>query len=130
MVHSLFEDAHDLVGLREAALLARTVMEAPPMASHVEVEQRPGPEVRSDEDWDDFLRANSFMAKHPVGTCAMGAGADAVLDPQLRVRGVDGLRVIDASVMPELPSGNTNAATVMIAERGADLVLGPSPVGA
>jgi choline dehydrogenase len=64
------------------------------------------------------------VTQHPVGTCAMGASPDAVLDPQLRVRGISGLRVVDASVMPMVPGANTNAAVVMIAEKAADLILG------
>ena len=72
----------------------------------------------------DFLRAKAESVYHPIGTCRMGNDEDSVVDTQLRVRGVDGLRVIDASVMPTLIGGNTNAPTIMIAERAADLILG------
>ena len=84
--------------------------------------------LESDADITAFLRAHAETLYHPVGTCAMGAGDDSVLDPELRVRGVDALRVVDASVMPTIVGGNTNAPTMMIAERAADLVLGRAAV--
>ena len=77
---------------------------------------------RNDAELVEFVRAKAETVYHPVGTCRMGSDDDAVVDPQLRVRGVEGLRVVDASVMPTLPTGNTNAPTIMIAERAADLV--------
>jgi choline dehydrogenase len=79
---------------------------------------------RSEAELVEFVRAKAETVYHPVGTCRMGADDTAVVDPQLRVRGVEGLRVVDASVMPTLPGGNTNAPTIMIAERAADLVRG------
>jgi choline dehydrogenase len=78
----------------------------------------------SDSDFADHIRAWCQTLYHPVGTCAMGDGEDSVVDSQLRVHGVEGLRVVDASVMPTVPRGNTNAPTIMIAERAADLILG------
>jgi choline dehydrogenase len=95
------------------------------MRPYVSSEALPGEHVHSDRDWETYLRGSAFRAEHPVGTCRMGAGTNAVVDPQLRVRGIDGLRVVDASIMPMLPSGNTNAPTIMIAEKGADLVREP-----
>ena len=77
----------------------------------------------TDAELVEFIRAKSESVYHPVGSCRMGTDGDCVVDPQLRVRGVDGLRVVDASVMPSLPGGNTNAPTIMIAERAADLIL-------
>ena len=76
----------------------------------------------SDEDILDHVRARVQTLYHPVATCAMGGGEDAVVDAELRVRGVEGLRVVDASVMPAVPRGNTNAPTVMVAEKAADLI--------
>jgi choline dehydrogenase len=83
-----------------------------------------------DEDLRDHIRATTQTLYHPVGTCAMGTGEQAVVDPELRVRGVEGLRVVDASVMPAVPRGNTNAPTVMVAEKAADLILGRDPLPA
>jgi choline dehydrogenase len=82
---------------------------------------------RNEAELVEFVRAKAETVYHPVGTCRMGSDDAAVVDPQLRVRGVDGLRVVDASVMPTLPGGNTNAPTIMIAERAADLIRGRTP---
>lgn len=80
-------------------------------------------------DLEAFVRQNATTIWHPTSTCAMGEGADAVVDATLRVRGIDNLRVCDASVMPTLVTGNTNAATIMLAEKGADLVRGGAALG-
>jgi choline dehydrogenase len=86
-------------------------------------EMLPGVEVWSDEDFLDYARREGQSAYHPVGTCRMGHDAESVVDPQLRVHGIRGLRVADASVMPTLISGNTNAACMMIGEKVSDLIL-------
>jgi len=86
----------------------------------------PGPDCTAPDDLARYLRGSVRTAFHPAGTCAMGEGAGAVVDPFLRVHGVEGLRVVDASVMPTLINGNTNAPTIMIAERAADLIRGRS----
>jgi choline dehydrogenase len=101
----------------------RRLMAAAPMREFVAAEHAPGARVASDEDWLGYAREVGGTVYHPTSTCRMGVDAMAVVDDRLRVRGLAGLRVIDASIMPNVVSGNTNAATVMVAEKGADLVL-------
>ena len=91
----------------------------------------PGAELQSDEELLDFARSYGTTVFHLVGTCRMGAAErENVVSDELRVHGIEGLRVVDASVMPTMPSANTNAATMMIAEKGADLILGKAPPAA
>ena len=80
--------------------------------------------MQSDQEWADYLRKTAFLGYHGVATCRMGADEHAVVTPDLRLRGLDGLRVVDASVMPTLIRGNTNATVIMMAERAADLIRG------
>ena len=101
---------------------ARRILSSPSFARHSAGEVRPGADVHTDQDFADFARDTGTTLYHPVGTCAMGEGPQAVLDSRLRVRGVDHLRVVDASVMPCLTTGNTNAPTIMIAEKASDLI--------
>ncbi|SMB22580.1 Alcohol dehydrogenase [acceptor] [Sterolibacterium denitrificans] len=103
---------------------ARRIASALPLAGLVEGEVAPGSSLSSDAALLDFAARAASTVHHPVGTCRMGNDARSVVDPELRVRGVENLRVIDASIMPAITSGNTNAPTVMIAERAADLILG------
>ncbi len=102
--------------------LCRRLLANPHLAHFVAAEFLPGPEVRSDDELLDFARRYGGTVFHPTSTCKMGIDAPAVVDPQLRVRGIEALRVADASIMPTVVSGNTNAATIMIGERAADLV--------
>ena len=115
-------DPADAAPLVEAVKLARRIASQPALKEIVDGEMWPGPDAVTDADIEAFIRQQAFTLYHPVGTCRMGTDDDAVVDPQLRVRGVDGLRVVDASVMPVIPRGNTNAPTIMVAERAADLV--------
>ncbi len=112
--------------LRECVAIGRAVAARPALARYNAGEIAPGEGVRTDAEIDAWIRATAETIYHPVGTCRMGADGDAmaVVDDQLRVRGVAGLRVIDASVMPTLIGGNTNAPTIMIAEKAADLIRG------
>jgi choline dehydrogenase len=89
-------------------------------------EALPGVEVRGDADIREYLRRNAGHRSHPACTCRMGTDEEAVVDAELRVRGIEGLRVADASVMPSLPSGNTNLPVMMIGEKAADLIRGRS----
>ncbi len=113
-------DAEALIsGLRQL----RKVMATAPVSDYVVAETHPGPACASEEDWLAYVRARGGTSFHPVGTCRMGPDDAAVVDPRLRVRGIAGLRVIDASIMPTIVSGNTNAPAIMIGEKGADMVL-------
>jgi choline dehydrogenase len=107
----------------EGFKFARRLAATSALASYVAAEYRPGPDTRSDAEILDFARNTGATIFHPVGTCKMGADADAVVDHRLRVHGVAGLRVVDASIMPVLVSGNTNWPVVMIAEKAADMIL-------
>ncbi|HEX4689353.1 MAG TPA: GMC family oxidoreductase N-terminal domain-containing protein [Solirubrobacteraceae bacterium] len=122
-------DAEDVASLVAGMRLARAIAASEPLASRIVRELKPGPGVGDDdEDLAASLRERVELIYHPVGTCRMGTDDGAVVDPSLRVRGLDGLRVVDASVMPIIPGGNTNAPTIMVAERAADLIRGRAPV--
>ncbi|OIP83224.1 MAG: hypothetical protein AUK37_07755 [Rhodobacterales bacterium CG2_30_65_12] len=113
----------DIATLLAGLKLARAIIAAPPLASQVRREVFPGPDVQDDAAMIADIRARAETIYHPVGTCRMGADAGSVVDPEARVRGVEGLRVVDASIMPALPTGNTNAPTMMIAENVADMMV-------
>jgi choline dehydrogenase len=128
-------DVRDLSALAIGVRMARDYGTAAPLSKICAEELAPGNGAHTDHEMRDYVRANIVSGHHPVGTCAMGgdvgrtaSGYDSVVDPLLKVRGVDGLRVVDASVMPTLPRGNTNAPTIAIAERAADLIAGRAPL--
>jgi choline dehydrogenase len=103
--------------------LLRNIMSQPAMTPYIAAEYEPGPQVESDAALLEYIREKAFTIYHPSCTCRMGGDTGAVVDDRLRVRGLAALRVIDASVMPTVVSGNTNATVVMIAEKGADMLL-------
>jgi choline dehydrogenase len=107
--------------------LLRRIMDQPVMRRLIAEERLPGPKCLTDDDLLAYARATGTTVYHPTSTCRMGSDATAVVDERLRVRGFDRLRVVDASIMPALVSGNTNAAAVMIGEKGADLILDDAP---
>ena len=116
------QHARDMLGFM------RAFFSTPPAAGLVSRELAPGAGADSPGAIDGFLRAAIQTAMHPTSTCAMGLGEEAVVDRELRVRGVEALRVVDASIMPRIVSGNTNAPVIMIAEKAADLILGKPPL--
>jgi choline dehydrogenase/4-pyridoxate dehydrogenase len=120
----------DWATLRTGVRLVREIGGQPPLASYTTGEISPGPACRSNVEIDAHIRATAITVHHPLGTCKMARADDptAVVDPELKVLGVDGLRVVDASVMPDLIGGNINAAVIMIAEKAADLIRGQEPL--
>jgi choline dehydrogenase-like flavoprotein len=127
----LLEHPADLARMVGAVRLARRILEAPAFAGYHADEYLPGTGVTSDADIESFIRSTAQTVHHPVGTCQMGVGPEAVVDGALKVHGLEALRVADASVFPMLMGGNTNAPTVMVAERAVDFILdrpAPPPV--
>ncbi|UYN95494.1 MAG: choline dehydrogenase [Enhydrobacter sp.] len=110
--------------------IARRIMQHPAIARYIAFENNPGDKVQSYDEWLDFARRTGQTTYHVIGTCKMGGDPMAVVDDRLRVHGIAGLRVVDASIMPTVTSGNTNAPTIMIAEKGADLIKEDARTGA
>tara|TARA_B100002051_G_C16729337_1_gene637246 strand:- start:2129 stop:2620 length:492 start_codon:yes stop_codon:yes gene_type:complete len=115
-------DPYDLKVVLEGVRWGRKILASPSFKPFIKSEYLPGSEKQSDEELTEYVREWSKTDYHPVGTCKMGNDAMAVVDTQLRVRGLDGLRVVDASIMPTLISGNTQAPSIMIGEKGAALI--------
>ncbi|MGZ5894815.1 MAG: GMC family oxidoreductase [Xanthobacteraceae bacterium] len=122
-----FSDPADMDVLLRGLKLTRRIIAAPAFDPHRGDEIAPGVGVQTDDGLRDFIRKACGTVYHPVGTCRMGSDAGAAVDPQLRVRGVAGLRVVDASIMPTIVGGNTNAPVIMIAEKAADMILSRAP---
>jgi len=112
----------DMLVIVEGVKFSRRLAQQEPLAKFRGDELHPGASIQSDEEIAEFVRAEAQTLYHPVGTCKMGDDAMAVADSQLRVRGIERLRVVDASVMPRIIAGNTNAPTIMIAEKAADMI--------
>lgn len=132
ILFNYLDDPQDLADLRAGVHLLRDVLSQPALAPFAGAELFPGPAVRTDEEIDRWIRRTLETCYHPVGTCRMGAADDpgAVVDPECRVRGLEGLRVVDASIMPAIVSANTNASTIMIAEKASDIIRGRTPMRA
>jgi choline dehydrogenase len=126
IVFNLFKERSDLQRMVRGIRAARRIYAQEPLQRFVGEELVPGPQVQSDAALEKFVLEVGAITQHPVGTCRMGTDSDpgAVVDADLRVRGIEGLRVIDASIMPDVPGGNTNAPAIMIAEKGADMIRG------
>ena len=124
MIPNYLTDPNDQRTIVDGLKLIRRILATKHFERFIESEYMPGPQARTDEDLLHHARQTGGTVYHPTSTCRMGTDAMAVVDPELRVHGMEGLRVVDASVMPTVASGNTNAATIMIAEKAADLIRG------
>jgi len=124
---NMFADESDLDGMVRALRLSRRVYAQSPLSDLIAREDLPGAQYESDADLAAYIRANATHRSHPVGTCRMGTDDGAVVDARLRVRGLDRLRIADASIMPTIPGGNTNLPVMMIGEKAADLILERAP---
>jgi choline dehydrogenase-like flavoprotein len=122
-----WSDERDRAAALEGLKIAREILQQPALEGFVMVERMPGAGATSEQTLVDYAFRTCKTDHHPVGTCRMGADSAAVVDPELRLRGLDGIRICDASVMPRITSSNTNAPTIMIAEKAADLILGNAP---
>ncbi|MGB2260521.1 MAG: choline dehydrogenase [Porticoccaceae bacterium] len=126
ILFNYLQTEEDIQGFRDAVRLTREIMQQPAMDPYRGEAIQPTADIQTDQQIDAFIRKSVDSAYHPAGTCKMGSDAMAVVDAELRVHGLENLRVIDSSVFPSLPNGNLNAPTMMVAERGADLIRGQS----
>ena len=130
IVNNFLADPADGATLRAAFRLAEDLAYKPPMDAFRGKRLAPGSALKTDAEIDDWVRNNVITVNHPLGTCAMGGGPDAVLGPDLKVRGTEGLRVVDAAALPDMPSAHINAIVMMLAERASDLIRSRQPLAA
>jgi choline dehydrogenase-like flavoprotein len=130
IVYNFFTAPNDLPTLREGFKIGREVGNQAPLAPFRGVETAPGPNVKTDAEIDAFIKKTAVTAHHPCGTCAMGIGPDAVVDPELKVRGIERLRVVDASAMPDIVSAHINACVLMMGEKASDMIRGKAALPA
>jgi choline dehydrogenase-like flavoprotein len=123
-----FSEPDDLATLRDACRIAREVVRQAPLDPYRDTELEPGSGIATDQELEHWIRRTVTTSSHPCATCAMGDDDHAVVDEQLRVRGVEALRVVDASAMPDIISGNLNACVLMMAEKASDMILGRPPL--
>lgn len=124
IVFNYLQTPEDIEGFRACVRLTREIIGQPAFDEYRDGEIQPGEQIQSDEEIDAFVRQTVESAYHPSCSCKMGVDDTAVVDPQTRVHGIDGLRVVDSSIFPSIPNGNLNAPTMMLAERAADLIKG------
>ena len=125
---NLLSERADVETMMRGVKMAQAMYETKPLADLVSTRNLPPPSVETDAQLEAHIRNSVNTVRHPVGACSMGTGDMAVVDPQLRVRGIAGLRVCDSSIMPEVPGGNTNAPSIMIGEKAADMIRGRAPL--
>ena len=121
--HLMFAHEEDVERLARAAREALKIINAEPLRDHIEEIDFPLAADAGRDEWHDYLRQAAFRGDHPSGTCRMGADDASVVDPRLRVRGIDGLRVADTSIIPLIPRANTNATALMIGDKASRMIL-------
>ena len=123
ILFNYLKEEEDLIQTRECIHVARKILSQPALIEHAGNEVGPGSNAQSDDELDDYIRSKADTAYHPCGTCKMGVDEMAVVDESLKVKGIQNLRVVDASIIPEIPSANLNAPVIMIAEKASDIIL-------
>ena len=123
ILFNYLKEEEDLKQTRECIKVARKILSQPALSEHAGEEVGPGLDSQSDDELNEYIRSKADTAYHPCGTCKMGVDDMSVVDQDLKVKGIENLRVIDASIIPEIPSANLNAPTLMIAEKGSDYIL-------